>query len=249
MQSQRSINFQQNERWVSMERLTQWITEHPVVTTWVTLISLMGVILTAIALILQIKDKKKRVICYTVASTVLIDNMVSAIEGIKILFQNDEVSTVAVSNIKLWNGGNEFLEEKDFYPGYELKVVVPEGERILAIAVSEQSDGACNINSQVSKKKLNEALVSFYCLEPRQGATINVYHTNVNDDETKIIGKLKGGRVINKTIEIAIDEGDLYMSVGSYKIYFSGGIWGAGRNIIDSFSNAFGISVIKSKRK
>ena len=232
-----------------MEKLTQWITEHPVVTTCVTLISLIGVLLTAIALILQIRDKKKRAIYYTIASTVLIDNKVSAIDGIKILFQDNEISTVAVSNIKLWNGGNEFLEEKDFYPGYELKIVVPESEKILAIAVSEQSDDVCNINAQISNTKSSEALVSFYCLEPRQGATINVYHTNINDKETKMIGKIKGGKVINKSIEIAIDEGELCMSVGRYKIYFSGGIWGAGRNIIDSFSNTFGISVIRSKKK
>lgn len=232
-----------------MEKLTRWITEHPVVTTWITLISLIGVLLTAIALILQIKDKKRRAICYTIASTILIDNKVSAIDGIKILFQTSEISTVAVSNIKLWNGGNELLEEKDFYPGYELRVAVPENERILAIAISEQSDSICNINAQISSQKPSEALVSFYCLEPRQGATINVYHTNINDKETKIIGKLKGGKVINKSIDVAIDEGEIYMSIGRYKIYFNGGIWGAGRNIIDYFTNAFGISVVEAKRK
>lgn len=34
----------------------------------------------------------------------------SCIDGIKILFHNKEIETVAVSKIKLWNGGNEMLE-------------------------------------------------------------------------------------------------------------------------------------------
>lgn len=36
-----------------MNALTQWIADNPVVTTWITLISLLGVLITVIALILQ----------------------------------------------------------------------------------------------------------------------------------------------------------------------------------------------------
>lgn len=40
--------------------LTKWIAENPEVTTWITIISLLGVVITIIALILQIKDKKEK---------------------------------------------------------------------------------------------------------------------------------------------------------------------------------------------
>lgn len=42
-----------------MNRLTQWIADNPVITTWITLISLIGVVITVIALIMQIRDKKR----------------------------------------------------------------------------------------------------------------------------------------------------------------------------------------------
>lgn len=48
-----------------MNRLTQWIADNPVITTWITLISLIGVVITVIALIMQIRDKKRKIIYYT----------------------------------------------------------------------------------------------------------------------------------------------------------------------------------------
>ena len=89
-----------------METLTKWIAENPVVTTWITIISLLGVAITVIALILQVKDKKRKAIYYTINSTILIDNEVSKIDGMKILFYDKKVDTVVISKIKLWNGGN-----------------------------------------------------------------------------------------------------------------------------------------------
>lgn len=232
-----------------METLTQWIAEHPVVTTWVTLISLIGVLITIVALILQIRDKKRRAIYYTIVSTVLIDNEISQIDGIKILFHNKEVATVGISNIKLWNGGNEILEGSDFYPEQELRIAVPKGERILGATVIEETDDTCKVDAQISDRNENEALVSFYCLEPRQGATINVYHTNVSGNEVKLIGKIKGGKVVNKSIRIEIENGEMCMSTGTHKFYFDGGFFSTGIHMARMFESFAGVSVVKRKKK
>jgi hypothetical protein len=232
-----------------MDTLTNWIAENPVVTTWITLISLVGVIITIIALILQIKDKKRRAIYYTITSTVLVDNEVSHIEGIKILYKDKEVDTVVISKIKLWNGGNDILEEADFYPGNELKIVVPEADKILVATIVEESDDTCNVGVQICKQKENEAVVSFYCLEPQQGATVNVYHTNVKEKETEVIGKIKGGKVLNKSVEVAMEDGEMCMSIGSHKISLSGGIFDTGLRMKKVFSNVLGISIVKIKKE
>ena len=232
-----------------MEALTQWIADHPVVTTWITLISLIGVLVSIIALFLQIRDKKRRAIYYTVMSTVLIDNEISQIDGIKILFHNKEVSTVGISNIKLWNGGNEILELSDFYPEHELRVVVPKNEKILAATVIEETDDTCKVDVHISDQNANEALVSFYCLEPQQGTTINVYHTNVGENEVDVIGKIKGGKVINKSIEIEIENGEMCMSTGKHKIYFNGGIFSTFTRIKKMFDDFLGVSIVKRKKR
>lgn len=232
-----------------MEEVTRWIANNPVVSTWITMFSLFGVLITVIALIIQIKDKKRRAIYYTITSTVLVDNEVSQIKGIKILYQDKEIDTIAISKIKIWNGGNEILEETDFYPDNKLKIVVPEKQKILATTIIDETDDTCKMQVQISKPKECEAVLSFYCLEPHQGAIINVYHTNVNEEETKIIGKIKGGKVLNKSMEVVIEDGEVYMITDNYKIYFSNGILGTYVKFIKKLPNIIGISIIKTKKK
>lgn len=231
-----------------MEALTKWIAENPVVTTWITIISLVGVVITIIALILQIKDKKKRAIYYTVNSTVLVDNEVSRIDGIKILFHDKKIDTVVVSKIKLWNGGNEILETSDFYPSHELSISVSQNEKILAAIVNEETDETCKVNVQNSAQGENVRMIDFYCLEPRQGATITIYHTNIDEKETKVIGKIKGGKVVNRSVEMIIEDGEVCMATDSHKIYF-GGLLRPYIQLVRVFPEIFGISIVKTKKK
>lgn len=233
----------------SMDALTQWIANNPVVTTWITLISLFGVLVTVVALILQIRDKKRRAIYYTISSTTLVDDEVSKIKGIKIFFQDKEVSTVAISTIKLWNGGNEILEKSDFYPEHELKIVVPQNEKILAATVLEETDDTCEVKIEVSNHKENEYVVSFYCLEPQQGAIINVYHTNVNEKKTELVGKIKEGKVINKSIEVVIEDGEMCISTSNHKIYVGNNPLSICVQAIHLLSNNLGISIIKRNKR
>lgn len=200
-------------------------------------------------MILQIRDKKRRAIYYTITSTTLVDDEVSQINGIKILFQDKEISTVAISTLKLWNGGNEILEESDFYPEHELKIVVPQNEKILAVAVLEETDDTCKVKIVVPNRKENEAVVSFYCLEPQQGATINVYHTNLNERETGLVGKIKDGKVINKSIEVGMEDGEMCISTSNHKIYFGSNPFSIGTQAIRLFPNILGISIVKRKKK
>lgn len=230
-----------------MESLTTWIAENPVVTTWVTIISLVGVVITILALIMQIKDKKKRVIYYTINSTILVDNEVSRIDGIKILFQDREIETVVVSKIKLWNGGNEILEMGDFYPNYNLSIKVPQNEKILGAIVNEETDKTCKINVQNLTQNENVSIIDFYCLEPRQGATITIYHTNIDEEETEVIGKIKGGKVLNRSVEVVIEDGEMCMDTGSHKIYF-GGILRPYIRFAINFPKMFGISIVKRRK-
>lgn len=228
--------------------LTKWIAENPEVTTWITIISLLGVVITIIALILQIKDKKRKAIYYTINSTILVDNEVSKIDGIKILFHDKKVDTVVISKIKLWNGGNEILEESDFFPNFELKISIPDTEKILTAVVIEETDETCGVRVQNTVQNENEMLINFYCLEPQQGATVTVYHTNVDESKTNLVGKIKGGKVLNRSIEMMIEDGEICMSTGSYKISLQGGFFRLYLRLLQIFPATLGISITKTKK-
>jgi len=230
-----------------MEKLTQWITENPVVTTWITIISLLGVAITVIALIIQIKDKKRKAIFYSITTNVLLDNKVSMIDGIRVTFHDEEVRNIAISTVKIWNGGNELLEASDFYSGKELKLEIPINERILAAKVLDETEDTCKVNATIAEQN-NAVQISFYCLEPKQGATINIYHTNIEEDSIYLIGRIKGGKLINRSVSIETENGEVYISTGKYRINLDGGLLSAGLPLFRVFSNILGVSIIKDKR-
>ena len=230
-----------------MDNLTQWIADNPIVSTWITIISLVGVVITIIALIMQIKDKKRKAIYYTISSNTLVDENISQINGIKVLFKGTEVNTIVVTNIKLWNGGNEILESLDFYPENGLKLIIPNNEQILAVGISDETKEECKF--EIIDNDNNEVGFSFYCLEPKQSVSLIVYHTNTNEKETKVSGKIKGGKILNKSIELSTDGDEIYISTGKYRIYFEREFLGMGFPMINIIPNILGISIRKEKDK
>lgn len=70
-------------------------------------------------------------------------------------------------------------------------MVVPQNDRIFAATVVSETEETCGVNIELQKEKINEAIVSFYCLEPKQGTTLNVYHTNTIEKDTEVFGENK----------------------------------------------------------
>ncbi len=105
-------------------------------------------------------------------------------------------------------------------------VTIPKTEKILAANIVDQTEDTCKAEFTIVDN--NVAAFTFYCLEPEQGATINLYHTNINEVETKVEGKIKGGKIINKTFELLTENGELIVSNGIISVYFSGGFMGIG---------------------
>lgn len=74
---------------------------------------------------------------------------------ITLFFHQEEVNTIAVITIKIWNGGNVIIEMSDFYPEKELKVMVPDTEKILAANLVNQTEDTCK--ADITLVKENEA--------------------------------------------------------------------------------------------
>ena len=228
-----------------MDKFAAWVSENPVVSAWITIISLIGVIITVIALILQVKDKKRKAIYYMITSNIILEKKVSQIEGVEVRFKGEDVNNIVASSIKFWNGGNESLEESDFFPEKELCIIIPSGEKILSASITGESEDTCKIEVHINEERPNVARVTFYYLEPKQGATIKVYHTNTDEKETKFIGKIKTGKLINRTYELSLDHGEPYLFNGRYRIYFGGGIIGLGSAFKRIWGNVFDIFIRK----
>jgi len=106
-----------------MSQLIQWLSNNPVVSVWITIISSIGFLVTVTAFVVQMKDRRKKILCYTISSTLLFDKCISQIDGVSLFYQNAPIESLSVSNIRIWNAGNEIVHESDFYPENELKVI------------------------------------------------------------------------------------------------------------------------------
>ena len=74
-------------------------------------------------------------------------------------------------------------------------------------------------------------------------------HTNIDEDETKVDGRLKGGKIVNKTLEIFTENGELIVSNGIFRVYWDGGFMGIGLNFFRNISRLLGITVKKKDGK
>ena len=118
-------------------------------------------------------------------------------------------------------------------------VTVPNTEKILAANIVDQTEDTCKVEIKLVSE--NEALLTFYCLEPGQGATINVYHTNMEEEETRLGGRVKGGKIVNRTFEMVVENGELIISTGKHKLYFDKGGLGIRFDLLKTISEICGI--------
>ena len=56
---------------------------------------------------------------------------------------------------------------------------------------------------------------------------------------------MKGGKIVNKTLEILTENGEVIVSNGKYRVYLDGGVMGIGFNFYRSILRILGVTVKK----
>ena len=75
---------------------------------------IVGIVSLALA-IYGIWGQRRRQLGFSYNTNLLINDNVSAIEGLAISYEGKEIKTLSVTNIKLLNCGNSILEKNDIY--------------------------------------------------------------------------------------------------------------------------------------
>lgn len=228
-----------------MTQIYNWVSNNPAVSVWITIFSVISGIITIRAYSVQMKDRRKKTLCYTVSSTILLDNKVSQIEGISVNHQNTQINSLTVSEIHIWNTGNEIINGYDFYNEKSLKVMIPTGEQILSF--TETKDICETSKTIISQMELNELGVTFDCYEPKQGTSFTIYHTSVLEKSVNISGKIKGGKLVDKSINFIFRDGEFILATETFKYTFSVASFLSVLLGISSISNILEISVKKKK--
>jgi len=175
--------------------IIQFMSDNPLISI---IVSLAGIITsTALAIVFGIKRKKK--VYYVVKTDVLISDFSNTIKGIDITHDGNEIKSLCVSKIYIWNGGKPILEKTDFHQSRPLKIVIDKSCTVLGANHVSETNETCGFKLG-SIDENNHLVIQFDCLESGYGGVFQIIHTVGELSSTRkllVNGDIKGkGRVI-----------------------------------------------------
>ena len=182
-----------------MDTIANWISSNPYWTVAGLFASFLGMIL---AIIVPIVQRKRKQLCYTISTTQLVEEKTSSIEGVTILYKDNPVDVLSVANIRIWNGGNTIITSEDFYTKHPLKVIPLQDFVILGVDIPKESSDTIESHITIVNDQI---YISFQSFEKKDYISFNVFYTGNSKAQLSIDGKIKEGKIINKTISTEVE--------------------------------------------
>jgi len=180
-----------------MKTIATWISENPYIAAAGLIATFLGLI---IAIITPIIQRKRKQLHYTISTTLLVEEKISNIKNLEIFFSGEKIQKLSVTNIKIWNGGNALIDCNDIYAGHELTLRADDSNcLILGVDIAKQS--ADTIQCQIDNSSENIKLL-FQTFEKKDYILLNIYHTGDDNTNFKLLGKIKDGKILDKTIDV-----------------------------------------------
>ncbi len=151
----------------------------------------VGVALGIVSIIWMVRWRKYKRLCYALKSSTVFTKLTDRAPFVTVTSDQGPVDNLTVTNLALWNGGNDAIRKSDVPPSEPLRIRVKDQCQILDVSLSHQSDPANEIRlcegSQGSRIEID-----FEYLNPRDGAVVKIAHTGQSSDDIQIKGKLIG---------------------------------------------------------
>lgn len=192
-----------------LENIVKWIAENPYLTAAGLFATILGLI---IAIVTPIIQKRKKSLFFSYSTTQLVKENITDIDGIEILFHGNPVKQLSVSTVRIWNGGNTIITPDDFYKGHELKLILHDNTSILGVDMLKQSEDTIECKAECLSTFIG---FSFQAFEKKEYVTFNVYHTGNAEMKLGLSGKIKEGKIVNKTVDIE-KQISLVMKIGGF---------------------------------
>jgi hypothetical protein len=165
------------------------ILANPVVATIATLI---GIALAAIGIILTRRYRERpRMVYQTHDSFVVGQPDASALGEIKIIFNNNTVPRVVVTQLGIWNAGNTTIRGSDIVAGDPLVINIESGSLILGSTRLKATREANDFHIRLSPQDRSQSLLEFDYLDTSDGAVFQIVHTG-GMGSVKVKGSVRG---------------------------------------------------------
>jgi hypothetical protein len=163
---------------------------------WAILSPIVGVLGILLAIIFYLFPFDQKSIRYSIQNYPLFKDYVQKIDGMQILLYGNEIKTLTVSNIAIWNSGRSIIEHGDIPQKNPLAVKLLGDGEIIKTTILYQTSIGNDVN--VSLKDNNYAVIDFDYMDKNDGFILQIIHTENNINVDNILGEIKGlGQIKN----------------------------------------------------
>ncbi|MCL2421390.1 MAG: hypothetical protein FWD03_05975 [Defluviitaleaceae bacterium] len=176
-----------------MDQIFQFLTDN--------IVGIIGILVAVIGIPLTIifaNLSKRKKIFYMVETDTLISDFGSTIKGINITHNNNEMESLCVSKLYIWNEGKSVLDKADLHMGKPITIVIDPWCNALDVSLVAETDETCGFEL-IPDDKYNRIVIAFECLESGYGGVFQILHTGVRGHGIDLDGKIKNNGLIHKT--------------------------------------------------
>lgn len=140
------------------------------------------------------KSRHGKLLSYTILTQNLIHDSIATIDSLEILYNKQPISNLTSSLFIFGSRGNDTIHGYDFVNENPL-VVESQGDTKILNAVIIELLSADNGFSLLPSTDGKSFTVTFDYLDKGEFATIVIFHTGKSNDDLKVMGRIRGGKI------------------------------------------------------
>lgn len=175
----------------------EWLQFSP----WLNLIFLLLAIFGVLtSIVLFFKSKKEKIPCKSIQSFPLIQDSLSKIDAVEILFKGQRIENLTLTKIAFWNYGSDTIHKTDVASADKLRLEMDSGGKFLNAEIFYKSREANNASIKLDRKK-NLIEIDFDYFHTSEGIIIYAYHSGSAKD-VHLKGTIKSAPDIRNTSQV-----------------------------------------------
>ncbi len=174
-----------------MESLLEFLNDNPKLNILFLILAFASIFITILTYYLSKRPKK---LLFSKSSFNIVSKSLSAIEKLKIEYNNKLIEQLSVSEIVIYNLGKSSIRRNDIAEKDKLRIELLQG-RILTSEIKFQVNQINGYNIKTSNDR-KTITIDFDFMERLEGLVIRMFHTAKNDSEIEIKGTIIGGRKV-----------------------------------------------------
>lgn len=112
-------------------------------------------------------------------------------ESIKVLHGGKEVTTLTLSDVLIWNSGNQTILPTEVVDTNRLRVEVSDGAKILEVQEASATRKDISLNVEINPADPRQLFIGFRFLDATDGMRLKILHTDKSTDP-KVLGTITG---------------------------------------------------------